>query len=100
MYGHILRLHCNSYRKRSYLDHFGSTHSYRKREHVTALVRVPVNQDAWRRSHTPSIAQKVRDEVLHIHLAHGVRSWASDRPPLLWEHPCDELFPQITHHAG
>src|SRR5208337_5333549 len=69
-------------------------------KHVTALVCVPVNEHVRRGSDSPSVTRQVNKKVLNIHLARGLRSWPSDRKPLLRKNSREPFFAKVAEYTG
>src|ERR1039458_1052965 len=75
---HVLTLNRKFHRKRTNLDHLADIESDRKRNHVAALVRVPVTQHVGVGADPPSVARQVSEKVLNVHRAHSLRARPAD----------------------
>ena len=99
MNGHVLALHRKFHWEWTDLDHLADFQTNRERNLVTALVRIPVHEHVRRRTDAPSMAGKILEEVLDVHLAHVLRTWATDRESLLWKDSREPFVAEVSENA-
>src|SRR5208282_6508764 len=96
---HVLSLDRQFHGQRADFNHFADIQTDRKRDHIAALVCVPVDEHVRRGTDPPSTARKILEEILDVHLANGLRAGTTNREPLLRKYSRQPLITYVAKYS-